>query len=153
MSVGEICNREVVMVQRDNTVMEVAQLMRQNHVGDVVVVDDLKNGRVPIGIVTDRDLVVEVMSQGLEPEILSMGDIMASGIVTVKETDDMFVAVEYMRAKGVRRLPVVNGMGGLVGILTLDDLLDVMAEDLLAFATLVKREQENEVQSRGAYAH
>lgn len=153
MTVGEICNREVVMVQRDNTVMEVAQLMRQNHVGDVVVVDDLKNGRVPIGIVTDRDLVVEVMSQGLEPEILSMGDIMAPSVVTVKETDDMLVAIEYMRSKGVRRLPVVNGNGSLVGILTLDDLLDVMAEDLLAFAKLVKREQENEVKSRGAYAH
>jgi CBS domain-containing protein len=153
MSVGEICNREVVIVQRDNTVMEVAQLMRQNHVGDVVVVDDLKNGRVPIGIVTDRDLVVEVMSQGLEPEILSMGDIMAQKIFTVKETDDMFIAIECMRAKGVRRLPVVNDKGGLVGILTMDDLLDVMAEDLLAFAKLVKREQENEVKNRGSYPH
>jgi CBS domain-containing protein len=153
MTIGEICNREVVIVQRDNTVMEVAQLMRQNHVGDVVIVDDLKNGRVPLGIVTDRDLVVEVMSQGLEPEILSMGDIMAQEIVTVKETDDMFIAIEYMRAKGIRRLPVVNDKGGLVGILTMDDLLDVMAEDLLAFAKLVKREQENEVKNRGSYAH
>jgi CBS domain-containing protein len=153
MSVGEICNRDVVIVQRDNTVMEVAQLMRQNQVGDVVVVDDLKNGRVPIGIVTDHDLVVEVMSQALEPEVLSMGDIMDTEIVTVKETDDMLMAIEYMRAKGVRRLPVVNDKGGLVGILTMDDLLDVMAEDLLAFAKLVKHEQANGVKNRGVYAH
>jgi CBS domain-containing protein len=153
MSVGEICNRDVVIVQRDNTVMEVAQLMRQNQVSDVVVVDDLKNGRVPIGIVTDHDLVVEVMSQALESEVLSMGDIMVPEIVTVKETDDMLIAIEYMRAKGVRRLPVVNDKGGLVGILTMDDLLDVMAEDLLAFAKLVKHEQENGVKSRGVYAH
>jgi CBS domain-containing protein len=148
MTIGEICNREVVIVQRDHTVMEVAQLMRQNHVGDVIVVEDIRNGRIPIGIVTDRDLVVEVLAQGLEPEIINMGDLMVANLVTVNESDDMFVAIEAMRTKGIRRMPVVDEKGGLVGILTLDDLLDVLSEDLLAFAKLVKREQENEAKSR-----
>lgn len=153
MSVGEICNREVVIVSRETTAMEAAQLMRQQHVGDVIVVNDLKNGRIPVGIVTDRDLVVELMSQGLEPEAVTVGDIMSSELLTVKETDDMFAAIDAMRTRGVRRLPVVNAVGGLVGILTLDDLLDVMAEDLLAFTKLVKREHENEERSRNLYTH
>lgn len=153
MSVGKICNREVVIVLRENTAMEAAQLMRQQHVGDVIVVDDLKNGQIPVGIVTDRDLVVELMSQGLEPEAVTVGDIMTADLVTVNESDDMFAAIDAMRTKGIRRLPVVNAKGGLVGILTLDDLLDVMAEDLLAFTKLVKREHENEERSRNLYTH
>lgn len=153
MSVGKICNREVVIVLRENTAMEAAQLMRQQHVGDVIVVDDLKNGRIPVGIVTDRDLVVELMSVGLEPEAVTVGDIMTADLVTVNESDDMFTAIDAMRTKGIRRLPVVNAKGGLVGILTLDDLLDVMAEDLLAFTKLVKLEHENEERSRNLYTH
>lgn len=148
MPVSEICNREVVIVRPDSTTLEAAQLMRQHHVGDVLVVESRNGIRVPVGIVTDRDLVVEIMAPELDMVAITVGDIMLPDLVTVKENTGMFEAIEYMRAKGVRRLPVVNDSGGLVGILTLDDLLELLAEELLALARLVKYEQKKETTNR-----
>ena len=148
MPLSEICNREVIVVQRDDTGIEAAKLMRQHHVGDVVVVEDRGDVRVPVGIVTDRDLVVEIMAPELDQMVITAGDIMAPELATVKENIGLFEAIQYMRAKGVRRLPVVNLSGGLVGILTLDDLLELLAEELLALAKLVAREQKKETTSR-----
>jgi CBS domain-containing protein len=148
MAISEICNREVVIVQLSNTILEAAQLMRQHHVGDVLVVEDRGGVRVPVGIVTDRDLVVEIMAPELDQKVITVGDIMVPGLATVKENTGVFEAIQYMRAKAVRRLPVVDDSGGLVGILTLDDLLELLAEELLALANLVKHEQKKEVMSR-----
>lgn len=148
MPVSEICNRDVIVVQRNDTILEAAKLMRQHHVGDVVVVEDRNGMRVPVGIVTDRDLVVEIMAPELDHLVITVGDIMLPELVTVKESSGVFETIQYMRAKGVRRLPVVNEGGGLVGILTLDDLLELLAEELTALAKLVRHEQKKEVTSR-----
>ena len=148
MPISEICNREVIVVQRNDTTLEAAKLMRQHHVGDVLVVEDRGGVRIPVGIVTDRDLVVEIMAPELDQMVITVGDIMAPDLVTVKENTGVFDAIQYMRAKGVRRLPVVDDSGGLVGILTLDDLLELLAEELLALAKLVKHEQKKETMSR-----
>lgn len=148
MPISEICNREVVIVQRDNTVREAAQLMRQHHVGDVVVVEDRGKVRVPVGIVTDRDLVVEIMAPAIDQAVITVGDIMVSELATVKENAGVSETIEYMRAKGIRRVPVVDRNGGLVGILTLDDLLELLSEELLSLAKLVKHEQKKEMVSR-----
>lgn len=144
MPVGEICNREVVIVQRDATVHEAARLMRQHHVGDVVVVEERKGVRVPVGIVTDRDLVVEIMAPDLVQMVMTVGDIMGSKLATVKDSTGIYESIQYMRAEGVRRLPVVDSKGGLVGILTLDDLLELLAEELLELSRLVRQEQKKE---------
>ncbi|MDE2117886.1 MAG: CBS domain-containing protein [Betaproteobacteria bacterium] len=148
MPISEICNREVIVVQRDNTILEAARLMRQHHVGDVLVVEDRGGARVPVGVVTDRDLVVEIMAPELNQMAITVGDIMVPELATVKENTGVFEAIQYMRAKGVRRLPVVDNGGGLVGILTLDDLLELLAEELLALAKLVKHEQKKETMNR-----
>lgn len=148
MSVSEICNRDVVIVRRDDTVLEAAKLMRQHHVGDVLVVEERNGARVPLGIVTDRDLVVEIMAPELDHLTITVGDIMAPELAAVKESAGVFEAIQYMRGKGVRRLPVVNESGGLVGILTLDDLLELLSEELLELARLVRHEQKKEAGSR-----
>jgi len=148
MPISEICNREVIIVQPGNTVLEAAQLMRQHHVGDVIVVDDRDGVRIPLGVVTDRDLVVEIMATELDPASITVGDIMVPELASVAEDNGVFESIQYMRAKGVRRLPVVDKRGGLVGILTLDDLLELLAEELLELATLVKREQKKETVMR-----
>jgi CBS domain-containing protein len=148
MPISEICNREVVIVQRNNTISEAAQLMRQHHVGDVVVVEERGGVKVPVGIVTDRDLVVEIMAPAIDLNVITLGDIMAPELATVKEDAGLSETIEYMRTKGVRRVPVVDKAGGLVGILTLDDLLELLAEELLALARLVKQEQKKETISR-----
>jgi CBS domain-containing protein len=148
MPISEICNREVVIVQRNNTILEAAQLMRQHHVGDVVVVEERGGVKVPVGIVTDRDLVVEIMAPAIDQTVITVGDIMVTELATVKENAGLSETIEYMRAKGVRRVPVVDKGGGLVGILTLDDLLELLAEELLALARLVRHEQKKETMSR-----
>lgn len=148
MAVGELCNREVVVVRRDESALDAARLMRQHHVGDVLVIEERDGRREPVGIVTDRDLVVEIMAPELDPNAITAGDIMGIDLATVRENTGVFEAIQYMRTKGVRRLPVVDERNGLVGILTLDDLLELLSEELLALSKLVGAEQQKEAKSR-----
>ncbi|HYP68850.1 MAG TPA: CBS domain-containing protein [Thiobacillaceae bacterium] len=148
MAIGEICNREVVFVTRHLPVNEAARLMREHHVGDVVVVTDEGGLRKPIGIVTDRDVVVEVVAAGLDPAALNVEEIMAPDLATVSENTGVFEAIRYMRDKGARRMPVVSEDGALIGILALDDLLQLLAEELEALAHLITREQTREIRQR-----
>lgn len=148
MPVSEICNREVIVVQRETTVNEAAKLMRQQHVGSVVVVEERKGVRVPVGIVTDRDLVLEVMAPELAQMVITVGDIMEPKLVTVQDGMGIYESIRYMRVEGVRRLPVVDSRGGLIGILALDDLLELLAEELLELSRLVKHEQKKESMNR-----
>jgi len=148
MAIGEICNREVIVVAPETTIGEAARLMRQHHVGDVVVVTEEGGRRKPVGIVTDRDVVVEVVATGLDPAVLTVGDIMVPDMATVPEKTGVFEAIRYMRDQGGRRMPVVGEDGSLIGILALDDLLELLAEELGALARLVAREQGKEVRNR-----
>ncbi|MEK7778703.1 MAG: CBS domain-containing protein [Pseudomonadota bacterium] len=148
MTVGKICNREAITIQRDETVLEAAKLMRQYHVGAVIVIDKLNGRIVPVGIVTDRDLVVEVLATELDETVLTVGDIMAAEVFTVKESLATYEAIEFMRRKTVRRLPIVDEVGELVGILTLDDALQLLSEELLDLAKLVRYEQKKESRHR-----
>ena len=148
MAVGEICNREVVIVEKALSMVDAAQLMRKHHVGDLVVVEE-KNGRKhPVGIVTDRDIVVEVVAAEVNPDALKVGDIMGPEVATVRESEGLFEALRYMRYKGVRRMPVVDREDGLVGILTLDDLLSLLAEEMTELAKLVSHERQREATVR-----
>ncbi len=148
MAIGEICNREVVYAARDTTVQAAAKLMRHYHVGSLVVIDDFGDKRVPVGIVTDRDIVIEVDATELDPKVITIGDIMTSQLATVPESEGLLETMEVMRAKGVRRLPVVGGEGQLVGIVTIDDLLEILAEELTDLTRIVSKEQAREIQSR-----
>lgn len=148
MAVGEICNREVVIAKKALSVVDAAQLMRKHHVGDLVVVEERNGRRHPVGVVTDRDIVVEVVAAGVNPDALKVGDIMGPEVATVRESEGLFEALRYMRGKGVRRMPVVDRDGGLVGILTLDDLLGLLAEEMTELAKLVSHERQREAASR-----
>ena len=148
MAVGEICNREVVITEKSVSVVDAAQLMRTHHVGDLVVVEEKDGRKHPAGIVTDRDIVVEVVAAGVNPEALKVGDIMGPEVATVRESEGLFEALRYMRDKGVRRMPVVDSNGGLVGILTLDDLLSLLAEEMTELAKLVSYERQREATVR-----
>jgi CBS domain-containing protein len=148
MAVGELCNREVVIAEKTLSVVGAAQLMRKHHVGDLVVVEERGGRKQPVGIVTDRDIVVEVVAAGVNPDALKVGDIMGPEVATVRETEGLFEALRYMRDKGVRRMPVVDREGGLVGILTLDDLLSLLAEEMTELAKLVSHERQREATVR-----
>jgi CBS domain-containing protein len=148
MAVGEICNRDVVAAEKALSVVEAAQLLRRHHVGDLVVVEDRGGRKHPVGIVTDRDIVVGVVAAGVNPDTLKVGDIMGPEVATVRESEGLFEALRYMRDKGVRRMPVVDSAGVLAGILTLDDLLSLLAEEMTELAKLVSHERQREAAAR-----
>ena len=144
MHVGEICNQEVITIGADESAQDVAMLMRKEHVGDVVVVD----GRKPVGIVTDRDLVLEVMAPGLDPADLSAREIASSPLFTIDAQDELFAAMEIMETKGVRRLPVVQSDGALLGLLTVDDVWELLAGLETQLAGVVNRQRKEERRRR-----
>jgi CBS domain-containing protein len=148
MTIGEICNRDVVHVSRDATVESTSKLMRHYHVGTVVVVDEIDDKRVPAGIVTDRDIVVEVNAVALDQKVITAGDIMSPELVTAPESQGVLETMEVMRFKGVRRVPIVDKENRLVGIVAIDDLLEVLAEELTDLVRIVSKEQAHEIQSR-----
>jgi CBS domain-containing protein len=148
MPIGEFCNREVVFATRETSIQEAAQLMRQYHVGDLVVVDEVNVKRVPAGIVTDRDIVIKLISQSLDLHEFSVGDIMSPQLFSVEEKEGVFETIRLMRLKGVRRIPVVNQEGGLEGIVSADDILDLLAEELAELAKVAPREQERELKTK-----
>lgn len=148
MSVGEICNREVIITSKESTIFEVAKLMRDHHVGDVIVVDSNGIQPVPIGIITDRDIVVELIAKEVALDSVTVADVMTYDLFTAKERDGIWSTLECMRTRGIRRMPVVNEQGGLEGILTVDDLLELFSEELTSLAKVAFREKNREKESR-----
>ena len=148
-TIASVCNRAVAFTTRDTTVASAAKLMRHGHVGSLVIVEQMNGGkRVPVGMVTDRDIIVEVIATGLDPAVITVGDIMSQDLVVGRESDSVLETLEVMRFKGVRRLPTVDRDGQLVGIVTVDDLLEILAEELNELARIVAREQSREVSTR-----
>lgn len=148
MTAGRYCNREVIVTAPETTATEAAQLMREYHVGDLVVVEKQRKENMPVGIVTDRDLVIEIMAQDLSPEVKQVKDIMSAHPVSVTESASLFDALEQMRGQGIRRLLVVNDQGGLEGILCADDVIELIAEISNDLAKLIRHEQLHEQQER-----
>jgi CBS domain-containing protein len=144
MQIGDFCSRDVVFASRGSTITEVARMMREYHVGDLVVIDEHKSGRVPCGIITDRDIVIGVVAKGIDPNALTVADVMGSELVVGHETDELSVTAQVMRTTAVRRLPVVNAQGELVGIVTADDIVEQLAETFTALATMISRQQRRE---------
>jgi CBS domain-containing protein len=123
MKTSEICRKQVVVSKRSTPLDEVARLMRKGHVGCVVVLEE-GDGKLPVGIVTDRDLVIEVMAPGLDARDLTAGDVMTTSPAVTRETDDVLWALKTMRDRGIRRLPVVDEAGTLKGIVAMDDVME-----------------------------
>jgi CBS-domain-containing membrane protein len=123
--------------------------MRKHHVGDLVVVEQVDgNARVPVGIVTDRDIVVSVIALGLDPSSLLVGDIMSDDLLTTSEQDDVYATIERMRFRGIRRVPVVDAAGGLTGIVSADDLLEFLAEEMGDLSRIASHQQAHEKRAR-----
>lgn len=148
MNVGELCNREVILAYRDTRLVEAARLMREHHVGSLVVVVDRLSERVPVGILTDRDIVVAVVAKELDPRTLTAGEVMSRELFSVREEDGIADALRLMRERGIRRLPVLTHSGALAGIVTIDDLLELVGEELGDFVRTVKSERVRETRVR-----
>lgn len=148
MNIGEICTIQTVTCTRDETVQGAALLMRKHHVGDLIVIDQADGQAVPVGIVTDRDIVVSVIALGLDPAGLQVDDIMSDDLLSCREDDDVYETIEHMRLRGIRRVPVVNGAGGLSGIVSVDDLLEFLAEEMGDLSRISASGQAHEKRAR-----
>ena len=149
MTAGEVCTRNVVSVRRDDPVLAVARIMRDRHVGTVVVVDGDGPNRRPIGILTDRDIVVGVVAQAPDKVAdLHVSDVFTGELLTISAQDSVDSALQIMRDRGIRRLPVTDHDGRLRGIITFDDLLRIRARQLTELAEVIGRERQREERHR-----
>lgn len=148
MPIGTVCVRDVLIAPKSTTIADAARLMRQHHVGDLIVVDLIGEKRIPIGIVTDRDIVISVVATNLDPKVFMLGDLVFADLVTIREDKGILEAVRQMRSKGVRRMPVVNSVGGLVGIVTVDDMIQLLGEELSELGKLISRERAKEMRDK-----
>ncbi len=142
MRAGELCVRDVVTADENESVVEAAQRMARLGVGDLIVVKDLPHGQPhPIGIVTDRDLVVRVLAcPSVVPATTKVSDVMQRELVTATEDDDVEAIVDKMRAHAIRRVPIVDRLGGLQGVLSVDDVIGWMRDQMQTAAKLLERQ-------------
>jgi CBS domain-containing protein len=142
MNVGDLCQREVLTVSRSSDVIKAAQLMRQGHVGYLVVVEpgEVERQR-PVGVLTDRDIITEVLATGRDPARVHVGDIMTQPPITVRESESADKALQEMRRVEVHRLPVVGPHDELVGVVALDDVLSVVASTLQSLARSIRNDR------------
>jgi CBS domain-containing protein len=133
MDISSLCEREIVSVGANASVREAAEAMRHHHVGALVVTDPEEPGRA-VGVVTDRDLVVDLLAPGLPVEGQAIGTLCSTTLVGVPATASIQEAVQAMRRAGVRRLLVVRPGGSLVGLVSADDMFEAIAGELEALA-------------------
>jgi CBS domain-containing protein len=145
MTIGSICKRNVVMAPKGEGIVDAAKRMRMFHVGTVIVVAERDGKQVPIGILTDRDIVLSVVASDAEHlPFLTVGDAMSNDLATAYEDAGLADALQLMQERGVRRLPVVDQAGSLVGIVTADDVIRFLAEELGQLVQVMNREEQVE---------
>ena len=147
MPIRECSNIGVVCCEANATIPEVAALMRKHHVGDVIVTENGED-RVPIGIVTDRDIVIETIALALDTKVFTAGDIMTAPIVTVYEEEGFVETLRIMRANKIRRMPVVTDTGALYGIVTADDVINLLVMELSLMTSAIIEQPLREGQLR-----
>ena len=148
LNAGEICTRGVTIAFRKTPLNGAARLMRENHVGCLVVVDEVGGARIVVGMLTDRDIVTAVVAPDLEPGRLHVEDVMSTDLVSAREEDSLIDLLRSMRRRGVRRVPVVGAQGELVGLVTLDDVLEVLAQEFGLLVEAIASENSRERQVR-----
>jgi len=144
MLVSDVFTSAVVRVSRSTTLQEAARLMRKQHVGALVVTDEGLERDRPLGIVTDRDIVIKGVADGLSAQS-AVGEIMTQALATVLRTDTLTQALDLMRTRGVRRLAVAEPGGELAGILSLDDVVERLAGEVGALHGILGNELAREI--------
>jgi CBS domain-containing protein len=145
MTIGSICKRNVAVAPKGESVVDAAKRMRMMHVGTVIVVEEREGRQVPIGILTDRDIVLSIVASDAEHlPFLSIADAMSDDLLTASEETSLVDALKLMQERGVRRLPVVDHSGAVAGIVTADDVIRFLADELGEVAKLLNREEQVE---------
>lgn len=148
MTVSLICNHNVATISPDQDVVEAAVRMREEHVGDLIVVEHRGDKRVPIGILTDRDIVVGIVAKGISADAVKVAEAMSAQLLSVHKDNGVEFALREMRRVGVRRVPVTGDAGELVGVLSIDDVIDHLGAQLARIADIIRFEQAAETTAR-----
>jgi predicted transcriptional regulator len=150
MNVGDCCQRNVITVRPFDELLKAARMMREKHVGYLIVVEPAPAAATvhPIGVLTDRDIVVAVIAREIDPRSLRVEDVMSRQPRVARDDEGLESALQDMRRIGVRRLPVVGAQGELVGVLSLDDVVAALAAQLQDVAGSMRREQRLERELR-----
>ncbi len=152
MKVLEVLTRHVAVARRREPLLDAVRRMREEHVGALVVVDDAEegaSGRRPVGMLTDRDIVVGVFAKdSAHLATLDVGDVMTRELITATSDEDVGDVLRRMRSFGVRRVPIVNEAGTLEGVLSIDDAVAGLSEELAEIAALVARQRAREPERR-----
>lgn len=148
MNVNLVCNNNVATVRAAESIADAAALMRHEHVGDLIVVEPRLDASVPVGILTDRDIVLGVVAKQVDANAVTVGDAMTRDVLTVREDASLEYALREMRRYGVRRAPVVRANGDLVGVIAVDDVIQHLAVQLTKLAELIQVEQSAELKAR-----
>jgi CBS domain-containing protein len=150
MKVGQVCTRHAVTVGPGDSVIDAARTMREEHVGAVVVAESRSGVTAPVGVLTDRDIVVAIVARGIEKiGALEVRDVVVREVVTASDGEDVASALERMCLNASRRVPVVDAAGALVGVLSLDDVIAELSQNLSAAAKIVVAQRRDERRRRG----
>ncbi|MCA2997313.1 MAG: CBS domain-containing protein [Rhodocyclaceae bacterium] len=147
MKISRPNKRPVVTGTRDMNIRDAAALMRAEHVGTLVIMDDQDETK-PVGVLTDRDIVVGGIALGLDPEVVTAEMLMTDQPVTVRDTASLEDVMDKMCEYGARRLPVVNKTGALVGVVSMDDLVEKIGKVLTKLGSTATRAGEREAKRR-----
>lgn len=145
MRIGEICSGRVACIDLNASARDAAGKMSECQTGTLVVV--AHNMQKPIGILTDRDLVLKVIAKGSSAEAVPVGDVMTRDVATCESNVDLFDAIKTMRRYGVRRLPVVDEAGALIGLVTADDIYAAVVAELRELGQAFVRERLHELEA------
>ena len=150
MKVADICTQEVVSTERTSTLQQAATLMRERHVGALVVIDDASPAAQVVGMVTDRDLAIEAVARGLDVTQIEIGRLASGKLAAIPAGASIDDAIAAMKKWGVRRLLVAGEGGQLSGIVSMDDLLDALAHEMSQMAHAARGGIEREIAERSA---
>jgi predicted transcriptional regulator len=149
MNIADICTREVVMTDRASTLQQAATLMREKHVGALLVTASAGERAHVVGVVTDRDVVIEAVARGLDPRQAEIGRLAEGNLAVVPASASVDEAISLMKTRGVRRLVVSGESGQLFGIVSMDDLLAALSHEMAELARAARTGIERESAERG----
>jgi CBS domain-containing protein len=148
LKIRDIAVNEPVTALVNESIGTCARRMHDEHVGCLVVVEHNDGSEFPVGMLTDRDIAIEIVAFGLDPATMTAGDVMSEKPAVVDEDDDLLAALAHMRERGVRRLPVVRPDGALAGMLALDNLLEALGEEIDGLVGVMRAQRTRELRLR-----
>jgi CBS domain-containing protein len=148
LKIRDIAVHEPVTARANESIGICARRMHDEHVGCLVVVEPNDGSDFPVGMLTDRDIAVEVVAFGLDPATITAGDVMSEKPVVVEEDDDLLDALTHMRERGVRRLPVVRPDGALAGMIAFDNVLEAIGEEIDGMLGALRAQRTKELRLR-----